>query len=189
MNNPVGNIDKKGEKPSEAGGVPAQEENGVWTTAQSTTYTPVVIYGQTSSTQEPDQANGSWIYGMNDSEDGVQTTAANHEAPIDPSDMNGTESWVPGLLGKLKEIFKSGKTPDKKQEPVQEPTENQPEAVEQPKVIRKTIIIHENHPVGKAPNSFIWYDHLETDVLTINIEEDVETGREIKRDTIREKQK
>lgn len=56
-------------------------------------------------------------------------------------------------------------------------------------MIRKTIIIHENHPVGKASNSFIWYDHLETDVLTINIEEDVETGREIKRDTIREKQK
>ena len=51
---------------------------------------------------------------MNDSEDGVQTTSANHEVPIDPSDMNGTESWVSGLMHKLKELFsndnKQGKT-------------------------------------------------------------------------------
>jgi len=183
LNNPVRNIDKKGERPSEAGGVPAQEENGVWTTAQSTTYTPVVVYGQTSSTQEPDQANGSWIYGMNDSEDGVQTTAANHEAPIDPSDMNGTESWVPGLLGKLKEIFKSGKTPEKKQEPVQEPTVNQPEAVEQPDTVVETEVKYDQIPVGKAPNSRIFCHHYDEDTLIITIYKDGNTGKIIQSDT------
>jgi len=165
--------------------VPAQEENGVWTTAQSTTYTPVVIYGQTSSTQEPDQANGSWIYGMNDSEDGVQTTAANHEAPIDPSDMNGTESWIPGLLGKLKEIFKSGKTPEKKQEPVQEPTENQPEAVVQPDTAVDTVMYIVHTPVGKAPNSTVLADHEETDTVIITTTRDVRTGEVLRSDTVK----
>ena len=185
LNNPVRNIDKKGERPSEVGGVPAQEENGVWTTAQSTTYTPVVIYGQTSSTQGSDQANGCWIQGMNDSEDGVQTTSANHEAPIDPSDMNGTESWIPGLMEKLMEIFESGKTPEKEQEPVQEPTVNQPEAVEQPDTVVEIVEKYDKTPVWKDSNSSVFCDYYLEDTVRLKITRKAKTDVILRVDTMK----
>ena len=187
LNNPIGNIDKKGEKPSEAGGVPAQEENGVWTTAQSTTYTPVVVYGQTSSTQGPDQANGCWIQGMNDSEDGVQTTSANHEAPIDPSDMNGTESWIPDLFKKMQEIFKSGKTPEKTKEqvPVQEPTVNQPETIEQPDTVVEIVEKYDKTPVWKDSNSSVFCDYYLEDTVRLKITRKAKTDVILRVDTMK----
>ena len=81
------------------------------------------------------------------------------------------------------EIFESGKTPEKEQEPVREPTVNQPEAVEQPDTVVETEVKYDQIPVGKAPNSRIFCHHYDEDTLIITIYKDGNTGKIIQSDT------